>query len=241
MSVERNDVDISQLFMWGKEFEIEGNNDSKLTVYIRLIGDADLNKARVHALRSSSYLRNRLKEKDSDERLAFVPEEGSIEREILVEAIAMLSTREYAQEAVKEVDIPYPIEPDSDAKLEKQEKYQAQVDAYPAKRDKKINEYIVKKVNERKVELNGLTDAELFGLYEGAIISELCENEMLKKFREFCTYSGIFNDSKYREKTFSSLEEFQNLPLAIKEKFMSAYSELEIEQSNLKKLPQATL
>jgi len=241
MSVERNDVDISRLFMWGKEFEIEGNNEEKLTVFLRLIGDADLNKARVYALRSSSHLRNKLKEKDSDERLAYIPETGSVEREILVEAIAMLSIREYAQEAVKEVDIPYPVEPDSDAKLEKQEKYQAQVDAYPAKRDKKINEYIVKKTDERKKELNVMTDEQLFGLYEGAIISELCENEMLKKFKEFSTYSGIFNDSKYRDKTFSSLEEFQNLPFEIKEKFMVAYSELEIEQSTLKKSLQATL
>ena len=131
MSVERNDVDISQLFMWGKEFEIEGNAGKKAKVFIRLIGDADLNRARVHALRSSADLRNKLKTKGSDERLAFLPEVGSVERDVLIESISIMNIRDFSQEAVKEVDIPYPIEPDSDAKLEKMEKYQAQVDAYP--------------------------------------------------------------------------------------------------------------
>ena len=240
MSVERNDVDISQLFMWGKEFEIEGNAGKKAKVFIRLIGDADLNRARVHALRSSADLRNKLKTKGSDERLAFLPEVGSVERDVLIESISIMNIRDFSQEAVKEVDIPYPVEPDSDAKLEKMEKYQAQVDAYPKKREAAIEKYITKKVDAKRKELQLLSDEEIFALYEGAIITELCETEMLKKFREYCAYSGVFSDSKYSEKLFSSLEEFQNLPTEMKEKFMSSYRELEIEQDSLKKSLQAT-
>jgi len=235
MSVERNDVNISRLFMWGREFEIEGNNEEKVKVFIRLVGDADLNRARVYALRCSSTLRGKLKDKTSDEHAAYIPEIDSVEKDVLVEALVSMTIREYAQEAVKEVDIPYPVEPASDAKLEKQEQYQAKVDAYPAKREKEIEKYITKKTDARRIELLELEREVLFGLYEGLIISELCETEMIRKFKEFCTYSGVFIDEKYTEKLFSSLEEFQNLPFEMKEKFLIAYRELEIEQDELKK------
>jgi len=235
MSVERNDVNISKLFMWGKEFEIEVNNSENAKVFIRLIGDSDLNRARVYALRCSSTLRKSLKDKNSDEHAAYIPESDSVEKDVLVEALVSMTIRDYAQEAVKEIDIPYPTEPASDAKLEKHEQYQAKVDAYPEKKQKAVEDYITKKTDARRVELLELEKEVLFGLYEGLIISELCETEMIKKFREFCTYSGIFTDEKYTEKLFSSLEEFQNLPFEMKEKFLNAYRELEIEQDELKK------
>ena len=235
MSVERNDCDISKLFMWGREFTFVGNDEKEVKVFIRLIGDAELNRARVYALRCSSDLRHKLKDTNSDERLAFIPDNDSVEKPILVEAITAMSIREFAQEAVKEVDIPYPTEPESDAPLEKHEKYQELVDAYPKKRETKLEAVITKKTDKKRKELQELDKDALFNLYEGYIISELCENEMLRKFREFCTYCGIFRDERYTEKLFSSLAEFQNLPVAIKEKFLSSYRELEIEQDSLKK------
>jgi len=235
MSVERSDVDISKLFMWGREFIIEGNGGENLTTFIRLVGDADLNRARVYALRNSSELRKKLKAKDSDERLAYIPDSVTVDKNILINSVLSMSIREFAQEAVKEVDLPYPVEPKSDAPLEKHEKYQELVDKYPVKREKALEKYITKKTDERRVELEASADELIFTMYEGRIISELCENEMMRKFKEYITYCGVFTDEKYTQKLFSSLEEFQNLPTAVKEKFLAAYQELEIEQDTLKK------
>lgn len=235
MSVERSDVDISRLFMWGKEFIIEGNGGEELKTYIRLVGDADLNRARVYALRSSADLRKKLKTPNSDERLAYVPEAVTVDKEVLISVIASMSLREFAQEAVKEVDIPYPTEPKSDDPLEKHEKYQKLVDEYPAKREKALEKVVTKKAENKKTELSILSTDRLFELYEGNIITELCENEMMAKFKEYITYSGIYLDMKYTQKMFNSIEEFQNLPTEVKDKFLTAYQELEIEQDTLKK------
>jgi len=133
------------------------------------------------------------------------------------------------------VDIPYPTEPKSDDPLEKHEKYQKLVDEYPAKREKALEKVVTKKAENKKTELSILSTEKLFELYEGNVITELCENEMMTKFKEYITYSGIYLDMKYTQKMFSSIEEFQNLPTEVKDKFLTAYQELEIEQDTLKK------
>lgn len=58
MNAERNDVDIFRLFHWGKEVTIFDKYGNELTnVYMRLVGDAELNLARVFAIRRSAELR----------------------------------------------------------------------------------------------------------------------------------------------------------------------------------------
>ena len=66
MEIEKNDVDISKLFNWGKAFEIVGEDGVVDVVYMRVLGDADINKARVFALRESAKLRRALRNPDSD-------------------------------------------------------------------------------------------------------------------------------------------------------------------------------
>ncbi len=63
-SIDRNDVNISILFNWGKEFILYDENRKELfKVYLRIIGDSDLNKAKVYALRKSAEMRKKLKSK----------------------------------------------------------------------------------------------------------------------------------------------------------------------------------
>jgi len=240
MSVERNDVDISSLFMWGKEFTFSTGLGKELTVYIRLVGDSELNRSRIYALRSSSKLRNILRDENSDERLAYLPNYEDVTRDNLVEGILSLSIRELAQKGAREIDIPYPTEPSSEDSLEKHEKYQKKVDEYPAKRQAKIEKFINDALDKKRESMAILDKEAVYSLYKKILIDDLCENEMVTAYIESCTYFGIFNDEKYTERTFDSLEEFQNLPKEAKEKFISTYRELEIEQDELKKSLQAT-
>ena len=86
MIAEKSDVDISKLFHYGKKFDIQDRNGKKvLTVFIRIVGDADLNRARVYAIRRSAELRERLRSKESDESLAFIPPIESVEKNSLIE------------------------------------------------------------------------------------------------------------------------------------------------------------
>ena len=235
MDPEKNDVDISRLFEWSKPYTIKTNKGKNIKVFVRLIGDADMGKARVFGLRRSAELRAKLRTKDSDERLAFIPAIDSLNHERAIEVCASLKLREFTQDAIREVRIPLPTEPDSEASLEKREKYQKEIDDYPKKREILINEYIQKAVNKRKEELIKLTDEQLGREYEDLMIAELCEQETLRKFREYCIYCGTYKDKDFKQKFFSNFEEFNNLPTSTKDEFISFYTMLELDSNQLKK------
>jgi hypothetical protein len=118
LNIEKGDVDLSKLFHWGKQFEITDRFGKKvMDVYLRLVGDAELNRARIFAIRKSSELRKKLKEENSEERLVFIPDLDENKQD-LIDRISVLKIKEFTQAASKEVSIPLPKEPKSDAPLE---------------------------------------------------------------------------------------------------------------------------
>jgi len=240
MNAEKNDVLISPLFTWGKEFELVKDGEVISKVYMRLVGDADLNRARVYALRRSSVKRKNLRDRSSDENLAFIQEEGILDRERLIALCVLFTSKEITQKALKEVSVSFPKEPKSDASLEAFEKFQKQVDDFPDKRDKEYRKFINKEIAVLETRLATKSDHELYLLYIELITNELCEEEMLNSFREMCTYCGSFSDTEYKTRFFSSIEDFLNLDSAIKQDFMDAYQSLEIPTEELKKLREAT-
>ena len=51
LSPERNEIDIKPLFHWFGEQEIVDTQGNTFRVFIRLVGDAEINRSRVFALR----------------------------------------------------------------------------------------------------------------------------------------------------------------------------------------------
>jgi len=233
-TIEKADVDISKLFSWGKEYDLTvQGKDYK--VYVRLVGDAELNRARTFAFRRSAELRVKLRNKDSDEYWAYVPQEEVITQDELVSLMLLAYTRYFTEDAIKEIKIPNPKEPDSDSSLEDKENYQKEIDDYPVKRSSVIKEFVEKKIEEKRKELTDTPKEKLYKEYTKILIDQLCENEMFARFREMCTYFGIYKDKKYSQKLFESFEQFSNLSVGIKEQFMEFYSDLEINGEELKK------
>jgi hypothetical protein len=231
---ERNDVDISKLFSWGNKFTIEGKGDVKVEAYIRLLGDADLNRARVFALRKSAELRRKLKTPDSEERMARIPEVDLVEKDALVENLVTYYIREATMKAYNEVDVPEPKPLDSDATLEEQEKFQEEVDSYPDRLNEAIRDFITKEIDKERKKLNKRTKEELAEEYEQTLINRHCENEMVKRMKEMCVFLGTYYDPDYKTRLFSSFEQFDNLPVEIKKQFIEHYSSLEISTDELK-------
>jgi hypothetical protein len=236
MAVEKNDVNISQLFSWSKESAIADSHGNILTkIWIRLVGDADLNRARVFALRKSAELRAKLKDKNSDESMAFIQDLDVVDKSKIVDVVVGLSLRDFSREAYREVDIPIPVEPDSDASLEKQEKFQKEIDAYPKKREDAIRKYLKKKVDKLTEEYNNLSNEELQKKYESLMINELCEQESFKKFKEMSVYFSIYKDKNFKTRLFKDFDEFDNLAPEIKNKIINEYTSLELDTDTLKK------
>lgn len=237
MNLEKNDVDIKPLFTWGREFNILNANDEVVaSIFMRLVGDADLNRARIYALRKSAEKRKLLRTPDSDDRLAFIQEEGTLEKERLVALCALLSTKKLAKEAYKEVTIPEPKEPKADASTEELENYQKEIDEYPEKLDIALREYISKRVDQLTKVFEAKSEHELYTLYVDYFIDELCESEMLTAFKEMCTYHGTFKDNQYKTKFFDSFDDFKNLDGNLKQQFIGAYESLDVSPEELKKL-----
>jgi hypothetical protein len=239
--IEKNDIDISTLFKWKTEYTIIDNNNQDVTkVFLRLVGDAELNRSRVYALRKSSELRKKLHDPNSDENIAYIPDIEFIDISNLVEGIILQWTRQYAQEAVKNIKMNLPTEPDSSATLEQQEEYQKQVDEWPNKRETVIREYIEKKMEEKRNEVKILPKEVLYNEYFKLLVNNICEDEMLRTYRDMCTYFGLYKDENCTEKLFQSFEEFNNLSSSIKAQLLGAYMSLEIDGEDLKKLQEVT-
>lgn len=241
MTVEKNDVDIQRLFTWGKKQEIvNSEGDVEAVVYMRLLGDEDINKARVFALRKSAELRRKLYNPDSDERIAHIREIYEVEKEDLINFVLVFSMREITDRAWKTVIIPAPKPPKSNSKLEKMEQFQKEVDEYPEKRRKAVQEFITKEADELKKSLQEKDKEELYKLYVKGLIDEFCELEAYKAYREYEVYLGCYKDENYSERFFSSFEKYANLEPNMKNRFRAAYETLDISMDELKKLREAT-
>ena len=81
---------------------------------------------------------------------------------------------------------------------------------------------------------------EAYKEYVDSLANEMCEQQVLNSFKEISTYLGIYKDAKCTERFFDSLEDFMNLSPGMKADFMSAYSTLEVDMGELKKLREAT-
>lgn len=233
-SMDKNEVDISKLFIWSTELNISAyGNDLK--VYLRLVGDAELNRARVYALRRSSELRNKLRASDTDEHYAFLPEFDTITHPELINGLLALSVRDVTGDALKEIKIPLPKEPDSDSTLEQQEEYQRLIDEYPIKRDMEIRKYVEKHLEKLNKQYSTQPKDKLYNTYITKLVNQLCEAEMLSAFREACVFFGLYVDEKFTQRVFNSIEEFNDIPSDLKNILVSSYLELEIEGEVLKK------
>ncbi len=207
---------------------------------MRLLGDADVNRARVFALRKSHELRNNLKSPTSVERLIYMREMDDIETDDIVNYIVVFSMREITNDAYRDVKVKNPTPPKSDANLEKMEKYQKEVDEYPEKRKAAVEKYMKDRVESLKEALNNRTKEELYKKYEKLLVDEFCEQEALRAYRDMELYLGCYKDPDYVERFFSSFEQYDNLDSKIKSDFRAAYDKLDVRMEDIKKLREAT-
>lgn len=241
MNPEKNDVDISKLFNWGRVFVLENSEgQEEALVYMRLLGDADVNRARVYALRKSAELRKELSDTNSDMRWATIKQMDAMEMDDIVNYILIFSMREIQNAALKQVDVPFPKPPKANATLAKLEKYQKEVDDYPEKRAAEVNKFMQKEVEKLKNFLSAEPKETLYKRYVNTLIDEFCEREALRAYTDMEVYLGCYRDDEYKERFFEDFESFDNLPEQQKTEFKTAFSKLNIGMDDLKKLREAT-
>ncbi len=242
MEYEKNDVDISKLFLWGKKFIITDSTGKETLgeVWMRLLGDADVNKARVYALRKSRELRLKLLDPNSDERLVYTRTQGELSHEDLVNYVTMFSMREITDRAFKEVKVESPKMPRANASLKKMEQYQHEIDEYPEKLNAAVRKFTKREVDKLQESLRTEKDDALYQRYIDSLINELCEQEALSAYNDMELYLGSYKDESYAIKAWDSFEQFNNAPTEVKIQFRAAYETLKLKMEDLKKLREAT-
>ena len=238
-SIDKADVDISKLFDWGNAYSFEYGGNT-YTVYVRVVGDADLNRARTYAIRESAVLRKNLRTSGSDDNLAYIPDKDIMTKEEIINATLIGMTRDFTLAAYREVKMNLPTEPNSEASLEEKEEYQKEIDEFPTKREEAITKYVMNRVNEQRKELEKENYDILYNRFVNERVNQLCEEKMVNEFRSMCAYLGTYSDSGYHKKLFTTFEEFNNLPTVIKETFIDFYFSQDMDIDNLKKLPEVT-
>jgi hypothetical protein len=241
LPIERNDVEISKLFTWGRVFEVVNSGDEvEARIYMRLLGDADANRARVHALRKSAELRRKLLDESSDERFSFIKPFDSLEAADLQNYVVVFSMREITNDAYKNVNVQKPKPPKSNASLAKMEKYQREVDDYPTLFKNAVEKQMQKEVAKLKKSLETDSREVLYKKYVNALVDELCEQEAINGYRNMELYLGCYKDEDYKERFFPNFDEYDNLDTQIKSDLRAAYERLNINPDELKKLREAT-
>lgn len=235
-TVDKADVDISKLFIWRKQVTIVDESDKeKLKVWIRVVGDADLNRARTYAIRCSAEMRKALKDEDNELRYTYIPDYSDLDKTTLIRLVMVASTTKLTREAMAEVDIPYPKEPQSEDDLEALEQFQKEVDEWPEKKNAAIRELLTTYLTELEQRLQSLEIEDLIKEHTRLTIADVCENEMIRKFREMCTFFSLYKDKELKKRLFQSFSEFEDLPEFYKNQFITAYDNIEIGSDELKK------
>lgn len=227
---------IEELFRWRGKVEIKDNEGNVVeTLYQRVVGDADIQRARLAALKASKLKRRALKDKTSDDALIDLPFEDDYTHEELVTLIIFSKYSTFRQNAEFNIEEKKVKEPKSEATLEEQEEYITKVEEAKKEYEEKVNNRIKEQGEKLEAELKEKTVEELFDMYMKEHIDIICRLEMIKVFDEYATFFGTYGDEKFKERRFTTIEAFRDLSPRVKNQLLQNYKDLEMNLSDVKK------
>ena len=235
--IEKNDIDISQLFKWGQSMDL-ATPQGNLVIWVKILGDSDINRARIYALRKSAEMRAKLLDLNSDERIALVPALDTSSKTKVVELLLTLRIKEISSTATDDLEITYPKELSSDASLETQEKHQAVIDNFPNYVEGLTRKAVDKGVTKERKRLKKLSIESLESVYVETLVEHICETEMYQAFQDKTVFFACFQDDLYIVPMFNDFDAFLDLPTEVKTTIADFYGTLSIDIETLKKSPE---
>lgn len=234
-TIEKNDVDISKLFKYTSETMLPLPSGDIITIYQKLNGDAQTNRARVHALRESAKMRNNLNNLKWESRDAYVPSIRKFKKDEVIDVILSLQLREISSEAISSTNLPEKSQLDGDATLEEHEERQKYIDGYEAEFSEEVGKKVELELKRRRKELNKITKDLLIKSYESVVIGQHATEIYTTAYMDMNTYFGTFTDADCKIQITKTYEDFLDLPVVIKDVLIEGYAALEINSVELKK------
>ncbi len=234
-TIEKNDVDISKLFSYTSETLLPLPNGDTITIYQKLNGDAQTNRARVHALRESSKLRDNLNDINWKDRGAYIPSIRKFKKDEIVDLILSLQLRDISATAIGSTNIPEKPELDGDATLEEHEERQEYIDGYEKKFSKEVGKKVETELKKRGMRLNKIKKDLLIKSYESVVINQHATETYTVAYISMNTYFGTFTDEACTQGVTKTYKDFLDIPTVIRDVLLEGYSALEINSVELKK------
>ena len=233
---------LDTLFKWQGELEIKDGkgevvlvNDKPLIVYQRVVGDAELIRARKQALKASGSLRRELRDKTSDSHIAMIPDYEALDDETLSRMILLSEALDIRTQAISLAEKPKePKELDSDATLEQQEEYEAALEAHSKAIEKAVQEKSKQLADKRIEELEEVQREKLVKIFMTTVVDSLCRSEMLRVFNSWCAYLGTYKSKRMKTLAFSNYAAFDNASPELKNQILDSYIGLELGGEDLK-------
>jgi hypothetical protein len=202
---------------------------------MRLPSEANINKARVFALRESSKLRQALRTEGTEERDAFIKQLDAKTPQEFAVAIILMRLSEYNVKARQDLNIKFPTEPESTAPLEEQEAYQKEIDNFPETFSKVLIQKMDELKNKDMADLVQLPVENLQRFYEEELINFLCKSTLDKAFLDYCIATNTFYDEEMTRPGFKSVEDFNESSPLLQQQLRETYSNLELGMEEIKK------
>lgn len=231
-------MDIAGLFKWSTVYFIKNEkgkiikdeSDNPIKVYIRIIGDNDLDECNKYSLKVSREMREQYKDNIKE----LIPDFKELSKDELIGLIVLNEADIIYKQANRDVEISYPKEP-KDLTLSESERYEQEKNEY----FDKLQEAVLNKVNElivaQKEYYKKYNKTELMSIAKKTYFEKILKNEMTKAYNDAILYYAIYNDDKFEEKTFESIEQIRNASTLLKNQLNVAYQQLHLKDIELKK------
>lgn len=235
-------VSLTDLFLYKKEVEILNPTTGKPVkkVWVRVLGDYDLNQAYKASRIASANKRKALRDPESDDYKDEVLGINDLPRETHIELIKTARMNNFiseAQSAVERPELPeleeIAVDPDA-ANLEDLEKLDSAEDKVEKLYKEKLQEYVDAKTLELTKTLEALPDNELLKLAQVEVSNVIPFSVFMEELSNYKVLFGTFQDKACKSHEFVSKEDYQNLPRPIKDQLITAISELEISGEDIK-------
>lgn len=239
---------LGNLLKWKKAIYIK--NDKGLSakdeegnpviVYMRIVGDHDLEEAGRKARFASAKRRATLLDPESEEHTINVEIFNEATKEQCIEVITQGNGTQWSSEAFSEVVIPELPKIDDVARnpdaptLEELEQLDKKVEEVNEGYQKEIAEYIQSRQEVLRAELESKSEEELRELAKNNIIIILSVESYINTLLDEKVWRSVYQDEDYRLREFNSIDEFLNSSTGIIAQLREAYQELEAGLDDIK-------
>lgn len=232
---------ISDLLRYKKKVELKSDAEIVAEVWVRILGDYDLQQAYKQARLASSRRRAALRTVGSDDY------------NDMIETVPDIMTLDEAKNIVKSAKIPIFVaeayatldrdeppkveevseEPDAPSLEEQEQLDKIEVDQ-GLDYQSRVKNNVADRLDALDQELGGLSDVEIYDRAKFELSNLAANEEFTSELAAQKAYRGTYLDEKCKTRAFLDIDDFKNTHETIKRQLLEAYEALELGPTEIK-------